>query len=129
MKAQKKNFTKMNFLGVVLFALFALNTSFAQTNEKTISGTISDSYGPIEDVNIVLKGTKTGTTTNEKGEFTFPKSLAKGDILIVSYLGYKTQNITITENTKSLVLVLKDDLIEIAGALNNNTPYKSKRSK
>lgn len=123
------NVQKKNFIGIFIFVLFAFNISFSQTNEKTVSGTINDSYGPIKDVNIVLKGTKIGTATNKKGEFTFPKNLTKGDILIVSYLGYKTQNITITENTKNLTLILQDDLIEIAGALNNNTPYKSKRNK
>ena len=129
MKTKKSIFTKINLLGLLVFALFAVNNSQAQTTGKTISGVISDSFGPMEDVNIILQGTKTGTTTNKNGEFTFPKNLQVGDILIISYLGYEKQLVEITNNTQKLNLKLNDEMIEVAGALNSNQPYKSSRKK
>jgi hypothetical protein len=102
-------------------------TNVAQ-NERIIKGVISDANGPLESASIILKGTNTGTTTDSKGEFTFPKPLATGDILLVSYLGYENQDVKIKENTTFLRLVLTEDLLEFVGALNTDKPYKSKRS-
>jgi len=59
-------------------------------NNKTIG---------IEGINIYWKNTKIGTTTNEEGWFTIPykKEYKK---LIISYLGFKTDTLTITSNKK-----------------------------
>jgi len=128
MRTSKSIFTKIKFLSIFVLAMLTFNLSQAQTEGKTINGIISDSYGPMEDVNIVLKGTKTGTTTNKDGKFIFPKNLQVGDVLIVSYLGYKNQIVEVKNDTNTIKLVLKEDMIEVAGALNTNTPYKSKRT-
>ncbi len=132
--------TRKTSLGIflTLIATIALNPLQAQTgnagssdvaqNERTIKGIISDERGPLENVNILLKSTKIGTSTNNKGEFTFPKTLKTGDVLLISYLGYETQETTIRDNTNFLRLVLTEDLIEFSGALNSDKPYKSKRN-
>lgn len=128
MQDKKKSIVKtFTSLGIILIAFLTFNTTQAQTNNKVISGKIHDSFGPLPSVNIVLKGTKTGTTTNDSGEFNFPKTLKKGDILIISYLGYKKQFIEITENTQNINLTLAEEETQIIGALNANVPYKSKR--
>lgn len=103
------------------------STEIAQ-NERNIKGIISDENGPLESASVVLKGTNTGTTTNSKGEFTFPTPLNTGDVLLISYLGFETQEAKIKESTTFLRLTLTTDLIEFVGALNTDTPYKSKRS-
>ena len=45
--------------------------------------------------NIFLKGTSIGTSSDKKGLFTFPRKLNKGDILVISYLGFKKQETNI----------------------------------
>jgi hypothetical protein len=79
-------------------------------------------------VNIVLKGSKIGVMTDENGEFTFPKSLSSGDILVFSYLGYEKQDIKIDAKTTYINLIMSSDLIEMMGAPSSDKPYKSKRS-
>ena len=68
-------------------------------------------------------------TTNAKGEFTFPKLLSVGDILIISYIGYDKIEVPIKASTTTLDIVLTEDLIEFVGAPSSEKPYKSKRNK
>ena len=133
MKTQNINSVKMRktygFITILMMALFAINLSFSQTNERTISGLVANEDGPLPGVNITLQGERTGVTTDTKGEFTFPVKLKTGDVLIFSYLGYETQKITIKADTSYIKLELTPDMIEMIGDLDTNTPYKSKRKK
>ncbi len=121
---------------IILFALFSYSstqaqvdaTSEASTQTLSINGIVNDSKGPLDSVNVIQKGTRNGTVTNTKGEFKFPNELKTGDILIFSYLGYKKQEIEITDSTPTyLKIVLKVSDIEMIGALATEKPYKSKR--
>lgn len=134
---QKQNFKTINLIGFLLMSLFAINLSYGQSsisstskavnNERTIKGIVSDESETLLGVNIILEGTTTGTTTNEKGEFTFPKKLKTGDILLFSYLGYETQKVEIKDNTTFIDLKLTIDSVTMIGALDSGKPYKSKR--
>jgi hypothetical protein len=112
------------------FFFFATNLQ-AQEIEVTgiVKGKTYEKSELLNGVNILLKGTRTGTTTNRKGEFTFPKKLKPGDILVFSYLGLATQNIKIKENSSVLNITLIEDDSQIFGALNSNKRYSSKKSK
>ena len=117
---------------LVGFFFTILGTTSIQAQEqaqKTVKGVISNELGPLESVSIILKGTNTGTATNEKGEFTFPKLLSVGDILIISYIGYDKIEVPIKASTTTLDIVLTEDLIEFVGAPSSEKPYKSKRNK
>jgi len=134
---QNNTFKTFSFIGIMMLALLAFNPIYAQTNsvsttevtsnERTIKGVVSDDKGPLDGVNIILKGSKIGTATNEKGEFTFPQKLKTGDVLVFSFLGLVTENVTIKDDTTFIKLVMSDDLVEIIGALDAAKPYKSKR--
>ena len=128
---QKLSFKTLGFIGILMLTLLAFNPSYGQAtnNERTVKGLISDENGPLADVNVVQEGTSNGTVTNKKGEFTFPVKLKTGDVLLVSYLGFSTQKITIKEDTSFIDIVLTEDLVEIIGALDSGKPYKSKRKK
>lgn len=136
--SRKRKLNSIGFILTLMIASFTFTSVNAQTkkvsttqvsqNERTIKGIISDSDGPLESASVILKGTKTGTTTDSKGEFTFPIPLKTGDVLLISYLGFGTQEAQIKENTTFLRLTLTEDLIEFVGALNTDKPYKSKRS-
>src|SRR5262245_26483310 len=69
-----------------------------------IKGKIVNEKGePIAGANVQVKGTKKGTSTNPEGEFTIDAD--KGDILIITNIGYAARQITLTD-TKSLNITL-----------------------
>ncbi|WP_299361644.1 carboxypeptidase-like regulatory domain-containing protein [Winogradskyella sp.] len=126
LKPANKTFT---FIAIFMVALFAVNASYSQTNERTITGVVSNEDGPLPGANITLEGTNVGAVTDGNGEFKFPKKLKSGDVLIFSYLGYETQKIIIDDKTNYITLELTPDMVEMIGDLDTNTPYKTKRRK
>jgi TonB-linked SusC/RagA family outer membrane protein len=92
---------------VLLFALFPV-ISFAQG--KTITGTVQDPAGSVPGANIVVKGTTRSTQTDLDGKFTIEAS--KGEVLVVSFVGMTTQEITVTDQTNYSV-TLGEDLKEL----------------
>ena len=63
---------------------------------KKVSGKITSSAGqPLEGVSIVVKNSSNGTSTNKKGEFTLMLE-SNQDVLVVSYTGYQSQEITVS---------------------------------
>lgn len=82
-----------------------------QPRENRIRGTVVDSNGePIPGASVMVKGTRTGTSTNIDGVFTME---VKGDkvVLEVSFIGMKkhTAQVDATKR-KSLDIVLVDDV-------------------
>lgn len=84
---------KTKFSGILTLLLaFLVQISFAQ--EKSISGTVSDNSGlPLPGVNIIIKGTTTGTQTDFDGNYTI--TAASGDVLSFTYIGLKDQEVTV----------------------------------
>ena len=106
------------------------NSANAQIKVKGIvKGQTIEKIDVLNGANIFLNGTKIGSISNKKGEFTFPQKLKKGDVLIFSYLGFVKKRIKITENSSYLTVILQEDENQMLGALNSNKRYKSKRSK
>lgn len=84
----KKN---LLFNMLILFTVLSLK-GFAQ--EMTVSGKVSDATGgEIAGVNVVVKGTTRGTTTNDKGDYSI--TVEKGKTLTFSYIGYVTKEVVI----------------------------------
>ncbi|MDL2208297.1 TonB-dependent receptor [Parabacteroides sp. OttesenSCG-928-O15] len=74
---------------------------------RTITGVIIDEAGePIIGVNILEKGTTNGTTTNLDGEFTL--TVSPQAVLLVSYIGYISQEVTIG-NRSTIRIELRED--------------------
>ena len=121
----------ISFFGILMMALISFNPAFSQdtAQAKTIKGVVTTDDGPLYGANVILKGTNVGTTTDENGEFTFPRALKVNDVLVISYLSYETQEIKITNDKSFLRIKMTDDLVEILGAPASEKPYKSKRSK
>ena len=77
------------FFSLISFFLFSI--SFSQE----IAGSIYYDKLPLPDVNIKIEGTQIGTKSNKNGEFKI--SARKGDILIFTYVGMKTERIKIKD--------------------------------
>lgn len=89
------------------FALVFFALLFVQTLSAQITGNISDEEGePLIGASIFVKGTSTGTVTDFDGNFSIDTS--NGDVLIVSYTGYATQEVEVG-NQASLEIVLATD--------------------
>lgn len=121
------------FLMVVSVSFNSVNAQSEQSQEeqktKIIKGVVSDLDGPLEGVNVILKGSNQGTVTNSKGEFTFPQPLKTNDVLLFSFIGFETVSVKIKDDTTVIKLTLNEDLVEFIGEVNTNALYKSKRSK
>ncbi|WP_228530220.1 SusC/RagA family TonB-linked outer membrane protein [Tamlana sp. I1] len=72
-----------------------MTNAFAQ---EGVSGKVLDENGvPLPGVAIIIKGTNTGAATDFDGVFTIDAS--SGNTLVFSFLGYKAQEITLTNQT------------------------------
>ncbi|MFY0253815.1 TonB-dependent receptor [Chitinophaga sp. 30R24] len=66
----------------------------------TITGIVKDSTGsPLERVNVHVKGTTSGTSTDQHGKFTLTVP-DKNAVLQFTYLGYVTQEVTVGDRTE-----------------------------
>ena len=105
---KKKDFNIMYLVFLLFFSLPLL--TFGQ--EKTITGTIvsaSDNM-PLPGATIVVKGKSLGATSDFDGKYSILAN--KGDILVFSYIGYATTEITVNSQT-----VIDVVLAENAGVL------------
>lgn len=75
---------------------------------KKITGTVVDSGDtPIVGASILIKGTSSGTITNKDGIFTLNVA-TQGSILVVSYVGYTTREITIGASSSYRIILTED---------------------
>ena len=87
------------------FFLLLVFNSFAQ---RTITGTVTgpDSK-PVVGASVIVKGTTVGTTTNDQGAFSIIVP-ANRDVLIITYVEYEVNVVTITGNTVNVTMKEKD---------------------
>ncbi len=86
-------------LMLALIAAFAVIQAQGQT---TLSGKVSDAETsePLIGASILVKGTKTGTTTSENGDFSLNNRNGFPVTLIISYIGYQSKELEFTDNQK-----------------------------
>ena len=84
---------------IMLFLALFFITSAGYAQEVTVTGTVTDSTSgePLPGVNVVLKGTSNGVSSDAEGTYNI-EAVTPGDILIFSYLGYDNQEVEIGEN-------------------------------
>ncbi|MEZ5004935.1 MAG: carboxypeptidase-like regulatory domain-containing protein [Bacteroides graminisolvens] len=79
--------------------LSTVNTSSEQQQAQQIQGKIVDAKGePVIGASVLEKGTTNGTITDIDGNFTI--RCKTGNLLVISYIGYKTQEIRASKNVK-----------------------------
>ena len=96
---------KINLNSFLLILLLCPIFIFGQT---LINGTVTDeiSSSPIAGVNVLVKGSNTGTATDFDGNYSI--NLKKGDILSFSYVGYMTQQVTLGDQTSLNIVLIED---------------------
>ncbi len=88
-----------------LFAA-SVDTIEAVQQTKKITGTVNDALGPIVGANVLEKGTTNGIITDINGNFTL--NVKPGATIVVSFIGYISQEIKISNQT-TLNVTLKED--------------------
>ena len=92
-----------------LLAFFLFFSNYAYSQSKTITGNIVDETGmSVIGANVYVKGTTTGTITDFDGNFSLEVS-SDDKILIISYVGYETQEFSI-ENISQIEVTLESSL-------------------
>lgn len=95
------------WLPVLLFGAAMFLSSFSYSQQK-ISGKITDeNAAPLNGVSVIIKGSSTGTTTDENGNFTISVP-SSSSVLVVSYQGYLQREIAVGSNTTFNVQLLPD---------------------
>ncbi len=100
---------KLLFFSVIITLCLGLGCtkSYAQnsTQQISVTGRVADANGhPLPGANIIEKGTTNGTQADFDGEFSLELK-RKSAVLVISYLGYASQEIAIT-NQKELAIRL-----------------------
>ncbi|HWJ29026.1 MAG TPA: carboxypeptidase-like regulatory domain-containing protein, partial [Flavisolibacter sp.] len=83
-------------LRVCMAIIAAMMVCFNVSAQQMIKGTLRSQTGePLPGASVSVKGTNTAVTTNSKGEFTINAPV--GSVLVVSYIGYNNQEVTIAD--------------------------------
>lgn len=96
------------FSGTISTATASGANSFATTQQAGIcKGLVKDAIGEsVIGASVVVKGTTNGTITDFDGNFSLD-GIKKGDVIVISYVGYQTQEIK--WNGSPLNVILKED--------------------
>jgi hypothetical protein len=89
-----------------LLLLLSFSGIYAQTQ---ISGKVVGGAGnpPLPGVTVVIKGSKTGTSTDADGKFSIATT-GTGNVLTVSYIGYVKQEIEVGSKTYFEITLVED---------------------
>ena len=114
------NRSVFRIMTMILFFLFlGVGNTFSNVNAsnapdeqlqqgKKIKGVVRDETGePIIGANVIEKGTSNGLITDLDGAFSL--EVKPGSTLVISYIGYISQEIPITDNTTTLNIKLVED--------------------
>ncbi|SNS08653.1 SusC/RagA family TonB-linked outer membrane protein [Dokdonia pacifica] len=88
------NLTKLKPIVTLLLVIIS-SCLYAQ---QTITGTVTEELGPLPGVNILVKGTQNGTTTDFDGNYTL-SNVADDAIIVFSYTGFTTKEVPVNGQT------------------------------
>ena len=105
---KNKAIGKMKYLQQVLLMMLVWFIPFgAMAQSYSLKGTVVDNKGiTIPGVNILIKGTTNGVATDIDGNFEL--IVDKGNVLVVSFTGYKTQEVPVTGQNNLKITLLED---------------------
>lgn len=96
----------MNKLSTICLVWLGVLFASSAIGQMTITGTVVDNTsGPLIGVNILVKGSTTGTVSDIDG--TYSISANAGDVLVYSYTGFATEEVTVS-NQSVIDIVLQE---------------------
>lgn len=101
---KKRHFYLLVFFFSVLMGVFSYDV---QAQNREVKGKVTDTLGnPVTAASVKVKDAQTGVSTNEKGEFSFTAPVA-AKTLVVSSIGFQTQEVPITAGEINVVLLFE----------------------
>ncbi|MDW7693057.1 TonB-dependent receptor [Flammeovirgaceae bacterium SG7u.111] len=102
-----------NWWGKCTILIFFQLISFTlQAQNQQVTGTVTDSNGEaIPGVNILIKGTSSGTSSNIDGKYSINLPEGSSGILLYSYIGMKTKEVEVGTQTTIDVQLIEDLLM------------------
>lgn len=100
-------------VGLAAFLVFAIGNVTAEAQNIEVSGTVTDADdgSPLPGVNIILKGTTTGTSTDADGFYSLQVPSGQ-DTLVASFVGYITQQVPINGRSQ-IDIALRSDVQQL----------------
>jgi len=106
-----------------IYAAALTPSSYTSQLQNQIKGTVTDAAGPLPSVTVIVKGTATSAVTDEKGNFSITANST--DVLVFSFIGYATQEITVGNQT-AINVILTEDSTQLNEVTINAGYYKVK---
>lgn len=98
----------INWFKLILVVGIVALATVSQAQKQSVSGTVTDETGqPAPGVSIIEKGTTNGTATDTQGKFVLSVADANS-VLVLSFIGYKTQEVTVGGRTTVDVALAPD---------------------
>jgi TonB-linked SusC/RagA family outer membrane protein len=105
--------------------LFGAFICFSAVSAQTVSGTVTDSSGPLPGASVVVKGTTNGTQTDFDGNYTID-NVDSSSTLVFSYIGYASQEIEVNgQGTINAILLVDASQLEEVVVVGYGTRKKS----
>jgi len=94
---------------ITLLMLFFVHSSFAQS--ITISGVVTEKVSgiPVAGANVTIEGTSTGSVTDFDGNFSIQSDGVKDQLLVISYIGFKTISVTLSGQNQVVDVEMEED--------------------
>ncbi|UGU15396.1 SusC/RagA family TonB-linked outer membrane protein [Sinomicrobium kalidii] len=112
------------FIGIFFIFFPVFLNAFPLYPQHGVSGTITDSDGlPLPGVNVVVKGTQSGTISGIKGTYVLEAEVT--DTLVFSYIGFKREEVVVGDRAV-IDVVLQEDVTALEGVEVNAGYYTVK---
>ncbi|WP_154854006.1 SusC/RagA family TonB-linked outer membrane protein [Cyclobacterium xiamenense] len=108
-------FEKFNYgFAMVAFSLLLLGEQAMAQGQRTVSGVVKSQEDQelIPGVSVLVKGTTRGTVSDIDGEFSL--EVANGEVLVASFIGYETQEITIQSGMDQVDIMLRSSFSDLS---------------
>ncbi len=79
--------------------------------QNALTGTVRDATGPLTGVNVIVKGTTTGTVTDRDGRYSLALTRPRPLTVVFSYVGYQRLEREATDVTTTLDVTLSEQAI------------------
>jgi TonB-linked SusC/RagA family outer membrane protein len=102
---------KKSLLGLVALLLLTSVSALAQT----VTGKVTSAAdgAPIPGASVLIKGTSIGTATDTEGNFTLDVAGSSNSVLVVSFIGFLTQEVSV-QNQTTVNVALKEDATQLS---------------
>jgi len=100
----------MNKISIFKLAFFFLVPISFLMAQQSRTGTVTSNEGPLPGATIVVMGTSNGTTSDFDGNFSIDAD--QGDVLQISYVGFATQEVSVTDSADFSIMMEANQLLD-----------------